>query len=116
MRRRARVFGRVGRRLFREIGREAFVEGDNGNVRHVAESLDEPVGLACLLAAFAAQGEWKPDDDAVDLVLTDQRSKPGETVPGRSLFDDAERPCDGAGRVRDRNSGSRAAVVVDTLW
>ena len=84
---RPRVFGGVGGRLFGKVGRKAFVEGDDGDVRHVVQSVDEALGLAHLLSAFAAQCKWKPDDDAIDLVLADQGRQTREPVTGRSLFD-----------------------------
>ena len=108
---RPRVFGRVGRCLFGEVGREAFVKPDHGDVRHVVQGLNEAFRLARLLPAFAAEGQWEPDDDAVDLVLADQGRQTGEPVAGRSPFDDTEWSCNGAGGVRNCNAGARPAVV-----
>src|SRR6185312_15392861 len=94
-----------------KVGREAFVERDHWNVGDVAQRLDEAFRLAGLLSAVAAEGKRKPDHDAVDLMLTDQCREPGETVTGRGLFDDAERPRNRAGRVRDGDAGACPAVV-----
>src|SRR2546430_17666836 len=102
--RRSRVFGRVGRRLFREIGREAFVEGDDGDVRHVVQSVDKALGLAHLISAFAAQCKWKPDDDAIDLVLADQGRQTREPGTGRSLVDDPRRWSQGGGGLAEANA------------
>src|SRR5213079_1459729 len=49
--------------------------------------------------------------DAIDLVLADQGRQTREPVTGRSLFDDTERSCDGAGGVRDGNAGACPAEV-----
>ena len=111
MRGRPGVLGRLCKKLLRKVGREALVEGDDRDVGHTAERLDEALGLERLLAPFTAECERQADDDSADFLLTDQRRYLGEPFAAARTLDNAERPRDRPGGIAHRNTGAGPAVV-----
>src|ERR671924_196581 len=109
--RRPRVLRALG-----EIGREALVEALDGDVERGAQRLDEAFGLGGLVAALAAHRQRQADDDPLRALCADDLHESGEAVTSRRALDDADRPRDRPGFVRDRNSGAcRAEVERDHL-
>src|SRR5919109_1088334 len=109
--RRPRVLRALG-----EIGREALVEALDGDVERGAQRLDEAFGLGGLVAALAAHRQRQADDDPLRALRADELHESGEAVTSRRALDDADRPRDRPGFVRDRNSGAgRAEVERDHL-
>lgn len=94
----ARVLGRVpasrGQR-----GREPLVEGVDRYIEHLTKRFEEPLRLADLRAALAAERQRKPDDDALSLLVPHELGEARESpFRGRALHD-AERPGQRARRV-----------------
>ncbi len=65
------VFGRLAAARG-ERGREPLVEGVHRDVQYLAKRIEEPLGLADLRAALAAQRQREPDDDTLRLLVTDE--------------------------------------------
>ena len=107
----ARVLGMPSPTLLGEVGRETLVEAFDRHVQSFAEAADEPVGLGSLLAGLAAHGERLADDDTLRAMLAYELGQTSDPVVRARPLDDADRARDCSGRVGDRHTGARRAVI-----
>ena len=110
----ARVLGRVRRRLLREVGREALVEEDDGDVDDARAALSTNCSVSRACSPRSPRSvSGRPTTTCSASSSLDEPRELGEPVLGRGPLDDAERPRDRSrsGRRRRRRcapSRSRA--------
>src|SRR3954468_6314960 len=95
----------------RQLRGEAFVVDLNRHIEPIPQPLDEGAGLARLLGIRPRQREREPHDDELRLELADHGHQAAEAAARGRLEHRVERRRQGAGRIRDRESAARAAVV-----
>ena len=91
--------------------RQALVLGQDRDSASAAQSGDERLGLDRLRPALAAERERQTDDDHLGRLALDDRTQLGHAALGPDLLDHAQRACERAARIADRDAGARAAVV-----
>src|SRR5579862_8438516 len=104
---RARVFRHRGRRLLGEVGGEALVEEDDGNVDRGAKRFREPFRRLRLLSALAAQRQRMADDDLLHVLVAGN----GDDLVDVGAPNDTERARDDTGRVGDGHAGAGGPEV-----
>src|SRR5207245_6668791 len=90
---------------------EGRVEHEDRDLQALAQRGCELLGDPRLLAAFAAQRQWVPDNDLLGVLVGDEPREFGQAGVGGCALDNAERPRDHAGRVGHGDAGARIAEV-----